>query len=176
LVAARQARSRVGAGGRGSAGLGDDVDQGRFAFHRDFDCPADGWTEILGISNGALSVNAHPLGDLGVIDVGIVKGRADSAVINPALVPVGHTLEVHELLMIRAIVVHDAQERDLVMRGGPQDSRGVHDIAIILEVDSQASVLSIGKRRTGGGRSAVADACSSGSANILVVLVERPQP
>ena len=38
-----------------------------------------------------------------------------------ALVPVGHALNVHDLLMIGAVVVHDEEQRDLVVRRRPQD-------------------------------------------------------
>ena len=43
--------------------------------------------------------------------------------IDAALVPVGHPLQVHDFLMIGAVVVHDVQQRNAVMRGGPQDAR-----------------------------------------------------
>ncbi len=78
----------------------------------------------------------------------------------PRLVRGGHVLDVHALLMIGAIVVHDAEQRDLVMRGGPQDAGRVVQIAVALDVDGQAAVFAVGQRRADRGRSAVADAVS----------------
>ncbi len=78
--------------------------------------------------------------------------------------------------MVSAIVVDHAQERNFVMRGSPQDSGGVHHVAIVLEVYRQSAVLAIGDGRAGGSRSTIADAGSACSANILVVFVERPKP
>ena len=59
-------------------------------------------------------------------------------------------LHVHALLMIGAVVVHDVQHRDLVMRGGPQDSGRVVQIAVALNVDGQAAVFLVRQRRTDG--------------------------
>ena len=42
-----------------------------------------------------------------------------------ALMPVRHAHDVHRFLVIRAVVVHDAQQRDVVMRRGPEHAWGV---------------------------------------------------
>ena len=62
------------------------------------------------------------------------------------------------------------------MRGGPQDTGCIVQIAVALNVDAQAAVLPVGERRADRGRSAVADAVRSLPADVLVVLIEIPQP
>ena len=87
----------------------------------------------------------------------------------------GHVLHVHQLLMIRAIVVHDVQHRNAMMRGRPENAGGVVQIAVALDVDADAAVLLVGQRRAHRGRSAVADAISAVAADELIMLVEVPQ-
>ena len=90
--------------------------------------------------------------------------------------PVGHALDVHDFLVIGAVVVHHRQQRNPVMRRGPQDAGRVHQIAVGLDADDEASVLLVRERRADGRRSAVADACAARRADVLIRLVERPQP
>ena len=87
----------------------------------------------------------------------------------------GHVLHVHQLLMIGAVVVHDGQQRNLVMRGGPKDAGSVVEIAVALDVDADAPVFAIGQRRANRGGRLIADAIGSVAADVLVVLGEIPQ-
>ena len=66
--------------------------------------------------------------------------------INAALVPGGHTLDVHDLLVIGAVVVHDGKQGDAVVSRGPQHARRVHEIAIALGIDHQAAMLLMSQR------------------------------
>ncbi len=65
---------------------------------------------------------------------------ADFDARDTALMAVRHAHHVHRLLVIRAVVVHHAQQRDVVMRRGPEHARGVHQIAVVLDVDAQPPV------------------------------------
>ena len=96
--------------------------------------------------------------------------------IHAAIVLVRHALHLHHFLMIGAVVVHDAQQRNAVMRGGPQDSRRIHQVAVALDVDREPAMLAIGQRRAHRGRRAVADAVPALPADVVIVLVEIPQP
>jgi hypothetical protein len=58
----------------------------------------------------------------GVIDIGIGESGADAGLRNAALVASGHALHVHHFLMIGAVVVHYAQQRNAVMRCGPKNA------------------------------------------------------
>ena len=81
-----------------------------------------------------------------------------------------HDLHVHQLLMIGAVIVHDVQQRNLVMRRGPQDAGSVVQIAVALDVHAQASVLLVRQRCADGGRRAVADAVCAVRADEVVML------
>src|SRR5882762_4702883 len=87
----------------------------------------------------------------------------------------GHVLEVHMFLVIAAVVVHDAQQRNAVMRGGPQNARSVVEVAVALNVDADATVFLVGERGAHGRRSAVTDAVCALTADEVIRLVEVPQ-
>ena len=80
------------------------------------------------------------------------------AAIDAAIVAVRHALHVHHFLVVGAVVVHDAQQRNAVMRRGPQHAGRVHQVAVVLDVDRQPAVLLVGERRAHRRRRAVADA------------------
>jgi hypothetical protein len=61
-----------------------------------------------------------------------------------AVTAVGHELHGHDLLVIRAIVVHQIENRNLMMRGRPQHAVGHHEIAIGLNANAQPPVLLVG--------------------------------
>jgi hypothetical protein len=67
------------------------------------------------------------------------------------------------------------QHRDAMVRSRPENAGGVIQIAVALNVDADASVLFVGKRRADGSGSAVADAVCAMPADELIVLVEIPQ-
>ena len=76
---------------------------------------------------------------------------------------VGHALKVHDLLVIRTVVVHDAEERNTMMCRGPNGAGRIHEIAVILDAHAKASVLSVRKRRPDRGRKVGANTCSAAS-------------
>src|SRR5262249_54516083 len=92
------------------SGLSDNVDQCRLASLVDVNGAAERRSEIFWIGNGALPMNAHTSCNACVVDVGILDLSADSRVRDATLMPVGHTLDMHHLLMIRAVVVHYAEQ------------------------------------------------------------------
>ena len=65
------------------------------------------------------------------------------AAIDAAVVAVAHALHVHHFLVIGAVVVHHAQQRNAVMRGGPQHAGRVHQVAVGLDRDREAAVLAL---------------------------------
>src|SRR5450755_2089202 len=158
------------------ARLCDHVDQRRFSVLDDLDGPLNRRPQILRVRNRPLGMHAHTLRQLGEVDFRVDQGGTDIGTVDATIVTIGHTLHVHQLLMISAIVVHDTEQRNLVMRRCPQNSRSIHQIAIALNSDCQAPVLLVGQRRAERCRSAIADAVTSCSSDRLVVLVKRPQP
>ena len=116
-----------------------------------------------------------PLGDLREIDIGVLERAPDLRPIDAAIVPVRHALHVHDFLMIGTIVEHDRQQRDAMVRRGPQDSRGKQQIPVALDVHRQPAVFAVGESRANGGRGVVAHAAATRPADELVMLVERPE-
>src|SRR5207302_9391544 len=148
------------------AWLSDDIDQCRLTAFHSRESPLDGRTEILGIGDRAFTVPAHALRHLGIVDVRILDGRSDSCAFDPAIVPVPHTLQVHDLLMVGAIIVHHGQHWNPMVRGGPQHAGSVHQITIILDIHGQPAVLFVRKRGADGGRRAVSHAGSAGATDV----------
>ena len=88
--------------------------------------------ELVRRRNRPFAVHAHTACQRCIVDVWILDLRPDACVRDAALAPIGHALHVHDLLMVRAIVVHHQQHRNPVVRGRPQRARGVHQIAVVL--------------------------------------------
>src|ERR1700730_9280878 len=157
------------------AGLGEDVDDGGFAAVDDVQGALDGGPQILGIGNGPFAIHAHALRQLGVLDIRRGDGGADIGAIDAAVMPVGHDLHLHHFLMIAAIIVHHAEQRNLVMRGGPEDAGRVHQIAVTLDIYREAAVFAIGERGADGGGRTVANSVAALRADVVIVLIHIPQ-
>src|SRR5579863_1897945 len=97
-----------------SAGLRDDVHQGRFAALHHLDGALDGRTQVFRIRDRTFAVHAHAFGQFGVGNIRTGDRGAGAAVGDAAAVAVGHDLHLHYFLMVSAIVVHDVQHRNLV--------------------------------------------------------------
>ena len=69
-----------------------------------------------------------------------------AAALAAAVVPVRHALEVHELLVVRAVVVHHREQRDLVLGGGPQHAGRVHEVAVGLDADRKPPEVAVGDK------------------------------
>ena len=128
--------------------------------------------EIVRVRDRALRVDAHPLRDLREVDVRILDRRPDVRARDAAVVPVGHALQVHDLLVIRAVVVHHREQRNPVMRRRPPHAGRVHEVAVALNRHRQPAVLLVRERGADRRGRAVADAGAAGAAERLVVLVE----
>ena len=97
-------------------------------------------------------------------------------VLDAAAEPRRHRGEVHVFLMVGAIVVHDVEQRDAMVRGGPQRARHEHEVAIAAERDGEPAVALVGERRADRGRRVVADTGAARYAVPAIRLVEVPQP
>jgi len=94
-------------------------------------------TELGRILDRAFRPPAHRLGELAIVDVGIVDAGADRAHVlagvDDAIAEVRHALHVHDFLVVAAVVVHHREQRNLVPRRRPPHAGRVHEIAIRLE-------------------------------------------
>src|ERR1700737_5092130 len=156
--------------------LSDDVDQHGFAhldrIHAAFDCDR----QILRIGDWTDPDMTQGFRELRVIDVRIPDCCADMRILDAALAPIGHALKMHDLLMVGAVVPHDGEHRNLMMRRRPERAWGIHGVAVVLDVDAKALVrCAMRERGAHRCRQTVADASSPGSTDELMMLVEGPQ-
>ena len=105
----------------------------------------------FGLVIGPCEWTPIPCADPCEVDIRIVDGRPDGRTRDAALVPIRHPLDVHDLLMVRAVVVHQGEQRDLVMRGRPPDTRRVEEVAVALNVHRDSALLLVGERTAHGG-------------------------
>src|ERR1700719_913524 len=101
----------------GLARLGDGIQQSGLATLHDGNRLLQRRTEIFGITNRSLGVPSHALRKFCEIDIWIDEGSADAGILDAALMPVGHSLDMHRLLMIAAVIVHNVEQRNPVMCG-----------------------------------------------------------
>src|SRR5260221_5520834 len=136
--------------------------------------------KFIGIGDRTSRPHPHRAGELGVVDRRIFKAGADRgnvlAQTGDTVTPARHTLHVHRFLVIATIVVHDREQRNLVLDGGPQHARSEHHVTVGLEVHREATECAISQRRADAGRGVVTDAIAARSANVVIVLVHRPKP
>ena len=81
--------------------------------------PFNGRSEILRICDWTFGKPAHALRELGVVDIGIFDCCSNVRAINSTIVTIPHTLQVHYFLVVSAVVVHHAQQRNPVMGSRP---------------------------------------------------------
>src|SRR5579872_5387595 len=100
--------------------LGNGIEKGWLtAFHYS-NRPLQRRAQILRISNRPLGIPAHAFREHRVIDIWIDDCGADAGILDAALVPVGHALNMHDLLMVGAVIAHDREKRNAMVCGGPE--------------------------------------------------------
>src|SRR5207247_10386160 len=101
---------------------------------------------------------------------------ADMRILDAALAPVRHALKMHDLLMVGAVVPHDGEHRNLMMRRRPERARRIHGVAVVLDIDAEPLVRFTMRERGAHRRGqTVTDAGATGSADELMMLVKGPQ-
>ena len=73
------------------------------------------------------------------------------------------------------VVMHDRQQRQVMIRSGPQAPGAHHQVAVLLDVDRDPAVLFIRDGGSNRSRRAIADAVSTGTTDELVMPVKIPQ-
>ena len=76
------------------------------------------------------AIQAHALRHFREGDIGIRQRRSSGPPIDPTVAFVAHALHVHDLLVIAAIVEHNAQEWNAMVRGSPQHTRRIFHIRL----------------------------------------------
>src|SRR3954471_1806400 len=118
-----------------SAPLSDHVYEVRFSALYHFDATPDRIAQTPGIGNRSFRPHPHALRKPRIVDEGIIDFGPDMDPVDTAAAAVGRALDSHHLLVVRAIVMHERQNRDAVMGGGPQDAGRVHHVPIRLDID-----------------------------------------
>ena len=85
-----------------------------------------------------------------------------------AIMPVRGNLDFHHFLVICAIIVHDGQQRNAMMRRRPKYTGSVHQVAVRLDVDGEASTRLIGQRGPNCGWRAISHPCATGASDVPV--------
>ena len=78
--------------------------------------------------------HAHALRQLRIINGWVVDNGANVGAVDATGVAIRYPLNMHQLLMIGAVVVHHGQQWDFVMHRRPQSAWAAHQLAIALEV------------------------------------------
>src|SRR5579884_1575171 len=99
--------------------------------YRSLQCRA----EIFRIRDRPFCVPTHALRKFCEVYIGIDKRRTNARIFDSALMAIGHPLDVHDLLMVSAIVSHYRQERNSMMRRRPKYPVGIHKVTIVLHMD-----------------------------------------
>src|SRR6202035_5415855 len=130
-----------------SARIGYDVDHGRAAGLHGGDGASQRRRQIFWIGDRPLAVRTHAAGDGGVIDIRVLDRGADVHLVDAAAMSRRHGDEIHVFLMVGAVVVDDVEDRNLVVRRGPQRPWIEHEVAVAAERQGETAVLLVGERR-----------------------------
>src|SRR5215467_8938221 len=63
-----------------------------------------------------------------------------------------------------------------MVRGCPENTRGVHQVAVVLNRDAQTPMLTVGQRSSGGCGRSITNPVATTRADESIVLVEIPKP
>src|SRR5208282_4424973 len=74
------------------------------------------------------------------------------------------------------VAMDDDQHRNLVMRGGPQRARRIHQIAVADDAGGQLAMRLVGQRRADDRAAAIALAGAAGIAVVVIDLGHVPEP
>src|SRR5215510_2619366 len=115
--------------------LHDDVDQGQAAIVLDdTEGTLKGRANGVRGGDGTFPIEAIGLGHLGEVDRWIVQPCANAGIGGGTLADTGDVEGMLFRVIIRAVVEHDDEQRELVMRRRPQGTRSIQQVAISLEV------------------------------------------
>src|SRR5262249_19665364 len=131
--------------------------------------------KIARILDGSFAVHAEAFRHHGVVDVRIVDRAADVHAIDASLPPVRNGLQLHDLRVIAAVVMHDVEQRSGLVRASPEVAWPELEPAAPHKLDRGSSIFLVGGRATEGGGRYLADATAPPPADVLVVTIRSPQ-
>ena len=93
-----------------------------------------------GLTHRSFAVDAERFRHGGEVDRRIIHVRADTGVFHGTLAELGDLDAVLFGIVVRLIVVHDHQERDAMLRRGPERARSHQHVAVGLDRQRQLAV------------------------------------
>src|SRR5882757_1598788 len=102
--------------------------------------------DVLRLVDRAFRVPAHGLRHRGEVRFGVAHVYADVRALDRRAAQLGHPDLVLPVVVVGAVVVHDDQQRDAVLRRNPHRARVEHEIAVGLYVDDEAFLVAVRER------------------------------
>jgi len=124
-----------------STRIGDHVDDSRLAALDYGDSARERGSKVVRISDRCLAMDAHAARDGGVVGIRLLERGAGIHPVDAAAVPRRHGREVHVFLMVSSVVVHDIENRHLMVRRCPQRAGIEHEVAIAAEGNREPCFL-----------------------------------
>src|SRR4029077_10557901 len=116
--------------------------------------------------------------ELVILDVGILDAGAEwphvITEVSHAIAKIGNPLDVHDLLMIAAIVVHYRKQRNFMSCRGPEHTWRVHEVAVGLNRNREAAEIAVRRSRATCRRRSIANAIAARAAQPVIVPLHRP--
>src|SRR5947207_1922491 len=91
------------------------------------------------------------------------------------LITICHSLQVHQFLVIRAIVPHDEEQWNRMMRRSPESAWRVHHVAVVLHFDDETAVFAMRKGGTDRRRRTMTQPAATGSINRSIMRIDVPE-
>jgi len=118
--------------------LGYRINQRRFAlFANRPDGALQRRSDCARIFNGAFGIPVERLGQLGKIRRRMIDLHSDRCTLHGVSSLLRQSDLMSPIVVIAAIIVHDHEQRNMIVSGGPQPPRIKHEIAVRLNVDDK---------------------------------------
>jgi hypothetical protein len=131
-------------------------------------------SDFSGIFNGAFGIPVERLCQLGKIRRRMIDLQSDRRTLHRVASLLRQSDLMRPIVVIAAIVVHDHEQRNMIVSGGPQPAWIKHEIAVRLNVDDQLSAAPMSQSNPKG-----YPQISSSSQTLTAMLLwpcERPKP
>src|ERR1041385_1250449 len=145
---------------RASAHLHDDIDQRRLSAFHHLDRIAQRLAQILRLRHGPRRPYTVRFRIRREIDGRLFDADAHRLVLYRTLAQYRHALLVLLVVVVRAVAIDDDQERNLVMRRGPERADRKEQTAVRLDVDAEFARALVRERRAERSGNTVAQAAA----------------
>lgn len=123
----------------------DGVDESGLAFFDLLDGALERRLEVVAAFERSLRIPAHRFRQAGEIGIGTKEIHADMRAVGVGAASSGQDELMIPVIIVRAIVEHHDEHRDLILGCDPERAGVEHEIAVGLQIDDEASRTFIGK-------------------------------